>query len=129
MEKKDYDPKLREAVLEFETLCKKYDCIGSVLFVSPTHSEFKYHLVSSWSVIAFEGNDRIRFRSKLEDFGGDKARQQFATESSAHALTSISEWGRTTHLNFKAVLEQLSKVMRILWKSWDHPDSVPGDGK
>lgn len=128
-EKKPYDPKLREAALEFEALCKKYDCMGSALFSSPTHSEYINYFQTSWSVISLESPTQLRLRSKLEDFGGDKAAQKKATESTLHALTSLVEWSRKTHEAYQSVIHQVGKHMRILWKTWDTPDSIPGDGK
>jgi hypothetical protein len=125
--KQPYDPKLREAAEEFKTLCRKYDCAGFVLFVSPTHSEFVNHFGPTWSVVTPQGEHGVRFRSKREDWPTKEA-QDAATEASAHMLTSVVEWSRQVNTGMRSVLEQLSKVMRIAWSAWDKPDSVPGDG-
>lgn len=126
--KRPYDPKLREAAEEFRALCQRYDCAGVVLFVSPTNAEFVNHIHPSWSVATIEGNDRLRFRSKREDWPSKEA-QDAATSASAHMLTSIVEWSRQVNTSMRGVIEQLRPHMRIAWAAWDRPDSVPGDGK
>lgn len=123
-----YDPKLREVAEEFKALCRKYDCAGVVLFVSPTHAEFVNHLEPTWSVVKLESPDRIRFRSKKEDFHS-REEQHRCTEATAHVLTSIVEWSRQVNGSMRGVLEQLGKQMKIAWRVWGDPDSIPGDGK
>lgn len=125
--KQPYDPKLRECAEEFKALCKKYDCAGVVLFVSPTHCEFVNEIAPKWGVVTLE-EPGIRFRSKREDFAS-KEEQEAATLASSHMLTSILEWSRMLDQNFTSVLNQLSQKMHILWSAWDRPDSIPGDGK
>lgn len=126
--KNPYDPKLRKAAEEFNLLCQKYDCVGVCLFVSPTHSEFVNHFSPSWSVMKMEGDDRLRFRSKKEDFPSDED-QKFATESTVHAVTSILEWSVLLHETWAKLLLHLRGHMTILHSAWGEPDSVPGDGK
>lgn len=125
---KPYDPKLREAAEEFKALCRKYDCAGFVLFVSPTHSEFVNQFSPSWSVMQPDGSDSIRFRAMRHDFVSRES-QEAAIRSSAHVLASVLEWTRMTNGAFRGVLEQLSQHMRIVWRAWDGPTSVPGDGQ
>lgn len=130
--KAPYDPRLREAAFEFRALCQKYDCAGFALLVSPTHAEFANLLEPTWSVVKLEpgpeGAFGIRFRSKREDWPSKEA-QDYATEASAHMLTSVVEWSRQVNYSMRSVLEQLGKHVRIAWSAWDKPDSVPGDGK
>jgi hypothetical protein len=125
---KPYDTKLRQAAVEFRALCQKYDCAGFVLFVSPTHSEYVHHFSPSWSVAKIEGPDRLRFRSKREDFVS-KEEQDQKTGATAHMLTSFLEWSRNAHGQMASVLTQLCEHMNIKWTPWTVPDSVPGDGK
>lgn len=129
METKPYDPRLREAAEEFNTLCKKYDCMGTVLFSSRTHSEFSTYLDASWSVFSVEEPGKIRFRSKIEDFGGDREAQKAATEDSLHALTSVVEWSRKINESYRFILKEVGKHVRVMWTAWGAPDSIPGDGK
>lgn len=124
--KKPYDPKLREAAEEFKAICKKYDCAGIVLFVSPTHAEFVNHFTPSWSVIKHvEGG--LRFRSKKEDFPS-KETQDPHTNASVHMLTSMLEWSKQLNRNVTHLLTELRKHMTIVWSVWGEPDSTPGDG-
>lgn len=121
-----FDPNLREAAKEFTALCKKYDCMGSAVFVSKTHSEYINEIEPSWSLMRKEPPNRIRFKSSINDFNS-KEDQLEATEASVHGVTSMVEWGRQTHMAWKHVLDQLSKHMRIMYRVWNEPDSVPGD--
>lgn len=127
-----HDPKLRDAAEEFKALCRKYDCMGFVLLVSPTHSEFVSNLEASWSIASIgsagPGQYGIRFRSKREDWPTKEAQDE-ATLATTHALTSVIEWSRQLNGSMRSVLEQLGQHMRIAWKTWGAPDSTPGDGQ
>lgn len=125
--KTPYDPKLREAAEEFKAICKKYDCAGFVLFVSPTHSEFVNHFSPSWSVARLEGHG-VRFRAKAEELGSAEARNQ-AVLATTHMFTSAIEWSRQTNEVMRSIVQQLGRHIKIAWSTWDEPDSVPGDGK
>ncbi|HTL13092.1 MAG TPA: hypothetical protein VL588_11415 [Bdellovibrionota bacterium] len=127
-----YDPKLREAMLEFRALCAKYDCMGAILLVSRTHAEFGNVIDPTWSVMHFEkdpeggGRMAVRFRSKKEDFPSKEAQHE-ATEATAHGVTSIMNWARQTHDMWASLLTELQKHMKVFFTVWDEPDSVPGD--
>jgi len=126
---KPYDQKLREAAEEFKVLCKKYDCIGVVLFVSPTHVEFVNEISASWSVMRFEeGQQKLRFKSKREEWPSLEA-QKDATNSTVHAVTSLVQWSEQTHKIWSGVLVFLRENFTILYSKWDKPTSIPGDGK
>lgn len=124
---KPYDPKLREAAEELKAVCRKYDCAGVVLLVSPTHAEFVNHLEASWSAIRADGN-QVRIRCKREDFSSIEE-QRKVVDATSHLLTSVHEWSRQTHANFKDLIAAAMSSWKFLWKAWGEPDSVPGDGK
>lgn len=121
-----YDPRLRDAAEELKAIFKKYDCAAVVLLVSPTHAEFINHITPSWSVAKIESAGSLRFRSKKEDFASVED-QKNATDATMHMLTSMIEWSRQVNTNMRQVVEQLAKHMKIMWRTWDEPDSVPGD--
>lgn len=123
-----YDLSLRDAAEDFKSICREYDCMGIVLFVSPRHAEFVNHISPSWSLMRHDGNESIRFRSKREDFGS-KEEQDLATLATTHGVCSIVEWSRITFEAWQGVLTQLREHMTILHRTWEKPDSVPGDGK
>lgn len=128
-EMKPYDPKLREAALEFESLCKKYDCMGSCLFVSKTHAEFVHAITPTWSVMWIEPEKHtLRFKSKKEDFPSREAQHE-ATRSTTHGVTSFLNWSQQQAKQWSAVLETLRKHMTVVYEVWNGPDSIPGDGK
>lgn len=118
---KDYDPKLKFAAEEIKEILKKHDILASMLLVSPSHVEYLFHIESSWSVMRFEGGkdaSGIRFRSKKEDFPSKEA-QNFATESTMHAITSFLQFGRMCQSNMQAMMEMLKGHMKIGYKVWD----------
>lgn len=115
------DPKLKEAIEEIKATLRKYDAMGAVILVSPSHSEYLNHIQASWSAMSFEekdGSQGIRFKSKRADYPSKEA-QEFATSSSCHALTTIVEWTRKTHDAYRSVLKQLNKHMTIVWETWE----------
>jgi hypothetical protein len=89
-----------------------------MLLVSPTHSEYLFHIEASWSVMKFEPGGRMRFRSKREDFK-TKEQQHEMTEGSVHALTSFVQFGRMCQANMEGILDQLRKHMKIAYSVWD----------
>lgn len=130
---KPYDPKLRKAAEEFTALCKKYDCVGSAIFVSPTHAEFVHQLEPTWSVMRIEPQDDggagIRFRSKAQDFDSKEA-QEAHTAASAHAVTTLLQHSERSYGLWRGLLEKMQEQMTVLYRTWgSKPDSVPGDGQ
>jgi hypothetical protein len=117
-----FDPKLKEAMEEIKPILKKYDCMGALFLVSPTHAEYLYHLDASWSVIKFEypRPDQVgfRIRSKKEDFPSKEA-QHFATESTVHFLTSCLQFGRKLQHEMGELVTLLGKHMKIAYQVWD----------
>jgi hypothetical protein len=136
--KKPYDPNLREAMEEIKAVLKKHDCMGAIILVSPTHSEFLFHPEASWSVVHFEddpdgpqGAQMIRIRSKRADFPSKEA-QRAANEASVHAIESIRWLSLKTHELFTRITGMLRTQMTILTDAKlidGEPDSVPGDDK
>lgn len=131
--KKPYDPKLREAVGEMQKVCKKYDCIGAVILASPTHAEFGYMIQPNWSVLRLEnlsdGSMGIRFRSKEADFPSKEA-QKFATEATAHGVTTLYQFGQRLSQDMGDLIASLRRHTTLLFETWgEKPDSWPGDGK
>jgi hypothetical protein len=112
-----FDPELKAAMEEIKPILEKYDCMASMVLISPTHSEFLYHLTTSWSVMKLE-SESLRFRSKKEDWPSVEIQNE-ATQSSVHALTTIIEWTRKTNSAFRSIVEQLGKHMKIAWETWE----------
>ncbi len=123
--KQSFDPKLKEAAEEIKAVLRKYDCNGSMLLVSPSHSEYVFHIDSSWSLMKFDfgpdgprdGKYYIRFRSKKEDFPSKEA-QHVATESTIHFVTSTLQWGSMVQRNMQSLMDQLRHHMRIAYEVW-----------
>lgn len=116
--KTEFDPELKKAMLEVQDILRKYDCAASIILISPTHSEFLYHVETSWSVMKMEGPGYIRFKSKKDDFA-TKADQHAATEASVHMLTTFLQFGRKSASIFGGLIEQLGHHMKIAYEVWD----------
>jgi hypothetical protein len=116
MELNTFDPKLKEAAKEIETILLKYDIMATMLLISPSHCEYLYHLNTSWSVLRFEDKN-IRFRSKKEDFPCEEA-QKFATRCTVHAITSFLQFGEMTFENMQSILTQLRQHIAIVYEKW-----------
>jgi hypothetical protein len=118
---KNFDPKLKQAIKEFDAICRKYDCMGSALFVSPTHAEFRNVIDSTWSLMKYELPDRVRFRSKKTDFK-DEREQHAATEATVHGVTSLINWHQGSLDIWNRLLLILRDHMQIIYRIWDLSD-------
>lgn len=115
--KTEFDPKLKEAMREIEAIIKKYDCMASVIVVSPTHIEYKHVIEASWSVAKFEEPGVIRFKAKQHDFPSKEACHQ-AIEATVHGFSSFQQYGRKAEQVFGWVIERLGKEMTIIYETW-----------
>ncbi len=105
------DPKLKKAMEQIKKICLKNDIAAQVILVSPTHSEFLYHLSPSWSVVTLKNNG-LRFRSKKEDFPNKKI-QDRNTELSARMLLQIRDISGKTFMDMEKIVAILSEHMDI----------------
>lgn len=107
----DYSPKLREAMTEIKAIIERYDIAAHVVLYDDHLSEFLLAIDPSWSVACFEGHGGMRFRSKLEDFGGDREAQKAASERTVGMLRHFADLAERDHDLFEQVLAELSKII------------------
>ena len=105
------DPKLKMAMEEIKRILVKYDIAAQITLVSPTHSEFLYHVLTSWSVVVWN-EDSIRFKSKRADFK-NKKEQNYKTNSTVHMLLQIRDIAGQTFMILDKIKTQLDKHMKI----------------
>lgn len=82
--------RLKIARAEIEGILKKHDLAGVVVLHTPGMTEFFYDVTPSYSCVWIdEAAARLRTKSKLTDYGGDKEaqlRDQAATANMIHGL-------------------------------------------
>jgi len=107
----NYSPKLKEAMAEIKAILKKHDIAGHVVLHEPGFSEYLLAIEPSWSLLRFDKN-QIRFRSKLEDFTGDRDAQHQASENTVSLIKHFVDV-----LNRDAgIFEDLHKILLKHWK-------------
>lgn len=87
-----YSPKLKMAMEDIKAICNKYDIGAFVIIHTPGYTEFLNKLDPSYSCITVNG-DEVHFRSKLDDYNGDKAAWEKKTTESVNLLDSITQVG------------------------------------
>jgi hypothetical protein len=107
-------PKLKEAMSQIQSICREYDIAGHIVLCDGKgESEFALYLNPTWSVAFLEGSGRIRFRSKLEDFGGDRDRQERNTAMTVNTIVHLRDQMAIGYKSFHTLIEQLRKYMEI----------------
>jgi len=66
-----YSPKLKVAMEEIKAILAKNDIAGMVLLHTPGHGEYFIKVDPTYSC-AFIENEKLRIRSKLAEYGGDR---------------------------------------------------------
>lgn len=105
-----YSPKLKSAMEEIKAILAKHDIGAMVVLHTPGHSEFLNKLNPSYSCIIQNG-DHIRFKSKLADYGGDKAAWQKKTTDSLNLLQCIPETAGHVLLPLMDFTDKLEKAL------------------
>jgi hypothetical protein len=96
---------------EIVAALKKHDMAGAVTIVSKERAMFKYQF-PTWSVVQFDGPNKLRFRSKREDFPSKKAQHE-ATELSVHIILQMRDVAAQTFAMCENVKAMLDKHMEI----------------
>lgn len=108
-----YSPKLKKAMSEIKEVLEKYDIAGMiVLHTEGGHSEYLLKINPSYSVIKFEGPNRLLFRAKLqEDFNGNKRLMQHKLANTSNMLKHITDVGGELVLSVIKVSEQFDSIV------------------
>lgn len=111
-----YSPKLKEAMEQIQKILKANDIAGLCILYDRGFGEFLNHLETSNSVFFYEQTQdglAVRFRSKLEDFGGDREAQRKATEYSVGYLRICLDIMAMQTIVYKQVYNHISQRMDI----------------
>ena len=91
----NYSPKLKEAMAEINAVLERHDIAAHVVLHEPGFSEYLWRIDPSWSVIRFGVESSsvtgFRFRSKLEDYGGDKDLQKREQDASINMIVHFKD--------------------------------------
>lgn len=86
-----YSPKLKEVMARITAILDAEDIAGYVVLHEPGFSEYRLQVEPSWSVLRLIGDEGIRLRSKLEDYGGDRERQHLEMEATTNLLRHLAD--------------------------------------
>jgi hypothetical protein len=67
------------------------DVAGYIVLHEPGFSEYRLAIDPSWSVLSMIGEEGMRLRSKLEDYGGDRERQRKEIEATTNLLRHLAD--------------------------------------
>lgn len=113
----NFDPKLKNAVMEIEAVMRKYDIGGTVSLTSQTHGEYLFVLDPTWTIIKQipeKQGMKLHLRSMRKEFPSEEA-QRKANELTAHLIFSQRDIAAHT-------LRQLGIIEDMLKSKWtiDH---------
>ena len=80
----EYDPDLKQAVIDIKQILKKYDISGAIGLCSKTHAEF-YMEFPEWSCVKLEESGKVAIDIKRENFESMDAAVK-AVQNTTHVL-------------------------------------------
>lgn len=110
--------KLQLAMSEIKEILQRHDIAGYVVLYESHLSAYLLEITPSWGV-TFVQDGGIRFRSKLEDFAGDRNAQRKATELSVGMLRHFADLTMRDASVFETILRELNRRLDI-----EHSDAV-----
>ena len=84
----DYDPDLKQAVIEIKQILKQYDISGTIGLCSKTHSEL-YVGFPDWSCVKIEESGKVTIDIKRENFESMDAAVMAVQNTAHHLLRNI----------------------------------------
>jgi hypothetical protein len=98
-------------VAEIVGALKKYDMAGAITVVDKDRAMFRYQF-PTWSLVQFDGPNKIRFRSKREDFPSKEAQHE-ATKLSVHIIMQMRDIAAQTFALCEDIKGKLDQHMEI----------------
>lgn len=105
----------QKAVDEIKEVLEKHDLAAMIIVMDQTDIAFVRRIDPTWSCAwteEAEGSDgafTIRIRSKLADYGGDKARQKSEVEATTGMFIAFMQWCGETRENMVQITAMLAK--------------------
>lgn len=109
----DYSSKLKEAMARINVILKEGEIAGYIVLHEPGFSEYLLAIEPSWSVLSVIGEEGIRLRSKLEDYGGDKDRQRREIEATTNLLRHLADLLPMHAQVFEALHAKVAEIMHV----------------
>lgn len=124
-----YSPKLKTVMAEIKAILEKNDLAGIViLHTEGGLSEYLLKINPSYSVVKFEGNQKIHFRAKLkEDFNGNKQLMEHKLSNTSNMLNHFSTVGGELVLSVMKVSTQFDKVVDAEHRGGTHTSQTELD--
>lgn len=109
----NYSPKLKETMARINAILAEQDIAGYVVLHEPGFAEYRLAIAPSWSVLQMIGEEGIRLRSKLEDYGGDRERQRKEIEATTNLLRHLADLLPTHAQVFEALHGKVAELMEV----------------
>jgi hypothetical protein len=104
------DPRLQEALLLIQTICREYDLAGAIMLVSEHEAAFTYPIYTTWNAVVEDDSLPLgfRFRLKTAEQGEERANQ--LALGTGHMLHQLKDFGEQTKLWMGDLLRNLAKA-------------------
>lgn len=103
-----YDPKLREAMTEIDEILKRYDIGAFVTLHSKAHTEFKFKIDPTWSMMRFIKEGEV-VHIKLHN-----ATNKENTEASVGMIYSIRDLCGMYFMQCDKLADQIEKHCKVI---------------
>lgn len=121
----NFSPRLKEIMARINAILKEEDVAGYVVLHEPGFSEYCLAIDPSWSVLRMIGEEGIRLRSKLEDYGGDHERQHKEMEATTNLLRHLADLLLMHAEVFEALHGNVAEVMEVEHTGGVHTPNRP----
>src|SRR2546428_5603298 len=104
------DPRLQEALLMIQLICREYDLAGAIMLVSEQEAAFTYPIYTTWNCVIEDDSVPLgfRFRLKTAEQGAERAEQ--LALGTGHMLNQLKDFGAQTQLWMGDLLGNLAKA-------------------
>jgi hypothetical protein len=109
----NYSPKLKEVMARISAILAEEDIAAYVVLHEPGFSECLLAVEPTWSCLRMIGEEGIRLRSKLEDYGGDRERQHKEIEATTNLLRHLADLLPAHAQVFEALHSKVAELMVV----------------
>jgi len=114
----NYSEKLKIAMAEIKIILNNHDIAGLIFLYDDHLSEYLLKPETTKSVISLKDN-KLRFRSKLEEFGGSIENKKMADEYSVGMIKHFIELIKFHNCVLVDLYKELSDIIKI-----EHSDGI-----
>jgi hypothetical protein len=121
----NYSPKLKEVMARISAILAEEDIAAYVVLHEPGFSEYLLAVEPTWSCLRMIGEEGIRLRSKLEDYGGDRERQHKEIGATINLLRHLADLLPAHGQVFEALHSKVAELMVVEHTEWVHTPHRP----